>query len=481
MGSLGNNLPTWLAGIALFVWAFDFVRAKGHLALKSSDLTRHKFSLLSLLAVGGLLFGTGAVLGLTIVGHLMHFIIGVVLAYLICNLEFSYKSRCLLMLSVTVLFYLLVGVTAEDGALHVLAYAVGLMAWKIVSNFVEPDKATMGDIAPAILFLAGQTFLATAYSGTALEQAGGVLDSAFIASTLVNWFQRPFRADDAFLLKRFMLSATGGLIFLILVTKVILAPQYATMSILVAAGFAFSFVLDGQGFKPGTSTRLGALDLIRNLLVIGCVTLLATRLYGNLGLAVAASTASIAFFNQAPAIMALYVSARLFEQTFGIDYVANVTGINLLHPYVSAAQYFGFFTAAAVMLLLKEGRLRLFETLAVSVVGVLAPALVNFFLHSEASGSYLIALTVSCLIVALAGQKFFSEAEANLCGSVMLIATQASAVGLLSAELLELGNAASSAERLKVIYILAAVVAVGMVVSIVKTRSAAKTVAVPGD
>jgi hypothetical protein len=312
-------------------------------------------------------------------------------------------------------------------------------------------------------------------------QARDIVNSAFISSTLVNWFQRPFRADDAFLLKRFMLSATGGLIFLILVTKVILAPQYAPMAMLIAAGFAFSFVLDGQGFKPGTSTRLGALDLIRNLLVIGCITLLATRLYGNLGLTVVAATASISFFSQAPAIAALYVAARLLEQAFGVEHVANVTGINLLHPYVSAAQYFGFFTAGALLLLLKEGRLRFFDTMAVSVVGVLAPALVNYFLHAEASGSYLIALTVSSLMLAILGQRFFEENEDNLCGSLILVATQASAIALFTAELLDLGNAASNPERLKVIYVLAAIVAVVMVISILKTKSTVKPVAVSGD
>ncbi|MBU6452686.1 MAG: hypothetical protein KGS72_12950 [Cyanobacteria bacterium REEB67] len=481
MGALGNNLTTWLAATALFVWAFDFVRARGHLALKASDLTGQKFSLLGLIAGAAILFGVSAMLGLGLLASAWPFFLGVVLSFLVSTLKFENKSRSLLLLSLTVFFDIYARTTGDAAAALESSLIIGLLSWKIIANFLNGEKAVLADVAPSALYIAGQIFVHAAYSGAGAVQARDVVNSAFISSTLVNWFQRPFRSDDAFLLKRFMLSATGGLIFLILVTKVILAPQYAPMAMLIGAGFAFSFVLDGQGFKPGTSTRLGALDLIRNLLVIGCITLLATRLYGNLGLTVVAATASISFFSQAPAIAALYVAARLLEQAFCVEHVANVTGINLLHPYVSAAQYFGFFTAGALLLLLKEGRLRFFDTMAVSVVGVVAPALVNYFLHAEASGSYLIALTVSSLLLAILGQRFFEENEANLCGSLMLVATQASAIGLFTAELLDLGNAASNPERLKVIYVLAAIVAVVMVISILKTKSTVKPVAVSGD
>ncbi len=207
------------------------------------------------------------------------------------------------------------------------------------------------------------------------------------------------------------------------------------------------------------------------MLIIGIITLISTRLYGNLGLIVVAATCSVSFFRQAPAIAALFVAARVLEQTFDISYVANVTGINLMHPYVSAAQYFGFFTVAALMLLLKEGRGRNFETIAVTSVAVIGPAMVNYFLHAEASGSYMIALTVAGVMVAILGQKFFYEQE-NVCASLMLVATQASAVGLLTAELIAIGNTTSNPERLKVVYCLAGVMAILMIVSILKSKKA---------
>jgi peptidoglycan/LPS O-acetylase OafA/YrhL len=241
------------------------------------------------------------------------------------------------------------------------------------------------------------------------------------------------------------------------------------LAVLIAAGFAFSYALDGQGIKPGTTEEEGSLDLIRNVLIIGIITLISTRLYGNLGLIVVAATCSVSFFRQAPAIAALYVAARVLEQTFDTSYVANVTGINLMHSYVSAAQYFGFFTVVALLLLLKEGRGRQFETIAVTSVAVIGPALVNYFLHAEASASYMVALTVAGVLAAILGQKFFAGQE-NHCASLMLIASQSSAVGLLAAELISIGNTTSNPERLKVVYCLAGVVAILMIVSLLRSK-----------
>jgi peptidoglycan/LPS O-acetylase OafA/YrhL len=243
------------------------------------------------------------------------------------------------------------------------------------------------------------------------------------------------------------------------------------MAVLIGAGFAFSYALDGQGVKPGTTAEDGSLDLIRNVLIIGIITLIATRLYGNLGLIVVGATASVSFFRQAPAVAALFIAARSLEQAFDVNYVANVTGINLMHPYVTAAQYFGFFTILALVLLLKEGRGRNFETVAVTSVAVIGPALINYFLHAEASASYMVALTVAGVLVAILGQKFFYEQE-NLCASLMLIATQSSAIGLLTAEVIEIGNSTSNPERLKIVYCLAGVMAILMIVSILRSKKA---------
>jgi len=471
MVALGNNLSTWLAACAFFVWAFDFVKGKGYKSLDLADLKRQMPLFIGVLLGGGALFGLGSLLGLALAAQILPFVLGLAAAFIVCSLKFENKSRGLLLLGSAVVAFISIAPVDNQSYMHsgLVSYVVGILSWKLCSNFLNPGKPILSDVAPAVLFIAGQICVSTAYSGTALVRAHDLVNSAFIASTLINWFQRPFRADDNFLLKRFTLTATGALIFLILVTKVVLAPQYAPLAVLIAAGFAFSYALDGQGVKPGTTAEEGSLDLIRNVLIIGIITLVATRLYGDLGLIVVAATTSISFFRQAPAVAALFVAARVLEQTFDHSYVANVTGINLMHSYVSAAQYFGFFTVFALMLLLKEGRGRQFETVAVTAVAVIGPALVNYFLHGEASCSYLIALTVAGVLVSTLGQKFFTDQE-GLCASLMLVATQASAIGLLTAELIEIGNSTSNPERLRVVYCLAGVMALLMIVSYFKSK-----------
>jgi len=463
MGALGNNLGTWLMAVSFFVWAFDFVRSKGHLNLDLPNLKKQGPLFIGILLGVGALFGLSHLLGLTFAPLIVFFALGLASCCLVSSLNFLYKSRAILLLGITSLAYLLMGPEGQ------VPFLIGLVAWKICANFLYPEKATVSDIAPAVLFMAGMILVGTSSTALVKRAPNELISAAFIAAVLVNWFQRPFRADDAFLLKRLILTATGGLIFLILVTKVVMAQQYAPMAILVGAGFAFMYALDGQGIKPGTSADPTALELIRNVLIIGILTLVSTRLYGNLGLIVVAAPAAVSFFGQGPAIAALFVAARALEQSFDVNYVANVTGINLMHPYVSAAQYFGFFTMMVLLLLLKEGRSNKFVAVATTVVAVIGPALANYFLHAEASASYLIGLTVAGVMVSILGQRFFQEQEA-LCASLMLVATQASAVGLLTAELIELGNSTANPERVKVIYVLAAITAIAMIASILRSR-----------
>ncbi len=259
MVALGNNLSTWLAACAFFVWAFDFVKGKGHKALDLADIKGQVPLFVGILLGAGALFGLSYLLGLELAAQILPFVLGLAATCIVCSFQFENKSRSLLLLGSAVVAYISIAPVDNQSYLYsgLVAYLVGIMSWKLCANFLKPDKALLSDIAPAVLFIAGQIFVGTAYSGDAMHKAQDLVNSAFIASTLINWFQRPFRADDKFLLKRLILTATGGLIFLILVTKVVLAPQYAPLAVLIGAGFAFSYALDGQSVKPGTSAEDG--------------------------------------------------------------------------------------------------------------------------------------------------------------------------------------------------------------------------------
>jgi hypothetical protein len=155
MGALGNNLTTWLAATALFVWAFDFVRARGHLALKASDLTGQKFSLLGLIGGAAILFGVSAMLGLGLLASAWPFFLGVVLSFLVSTLKFENKSRSLLLLSLTVFFDIYARTTGDAAAALETSLIIGLLSWKIIANFLNGEKAILADVAPSALYIAG--------------------------------------------------------------------------------------------------------------------------------------------------------------------------------------------------------------------------------------------------------------------------------------------------------------------------------------
>jgi hypothetical protein len=97
-----------------------------------------------------------------------------------------------------------------------------------------------------------------------------------------------------------------------------------------------------------------ATSAIKQILIIGIFTLLATRLFGNLGMAALGAGCMVGNFSQIPACAAIFFGARILEQVFAYANVSNVTGINLNHPYVSAALYLGLFSALGLMALLKD-------------------------------------------------------------------------------------------------------------------------------
>jgi len=179
-------------------------------------------------------------------------------------------------------------------------------------------------------------------------------------------------------------------------------------------------------------------------------------------------------------VAALFLLGRVMLQAFLSQYSANVTGINITHPYASAALYVGF----AIMLLLPAGLNVLqskmqgnevlaesesstlqsnFNPLASVLLGgtsLLVAGLANFFLHGEATASLLLALLVSGL-----GVSFFAAFNDAQSRVIPMFATLLTLAGVLATpEILDWGNSAEKAQKLVVLGIaLAVIVLVGFV------------------
>jgi hypothetical protein len=250
---------------------------------------------------------------------------------------------------------------------------------------------------------------------------------------------------------------TGGLAAWLCIQLMVIQPGLLKWVWMLAGGILLGFVLQDA---PDTdvSERNSSGFLLRRaiqLLLIGIAALLASRLFGTLGWVVlAVGLLANLRASTAAVVAALFFLGRSLLQVFILQYNPNVTGINITHPYASAALYAGF----SSMLLLPGliGNLlpsnktdeRPYNPLAwalVPLAAAMAGGLSNYFLHAEATGSLLVALTVAGLGVALFSQV--KQVGANVLLFPVLVVNSV----LLTYELLQAGTEADKAQKILVL------------------------------
>lgn len=458
-----------LLGLVLLVFLFDLVRG----GLRSENqspfapLKTHAGLLAAVLAGGAVAFGLAALAALNLAQHAVFFFGAVLITYCVAVLPFKPVMRTMLHLGLACAIALW---AAPNTLIYsATAYMAGLVLMRLVFNLMRVKEARLDDIAPAFVYLSGLLFVSGGDSA-ALATMGKrwtLLNSAFIVSTLVALMQRPHMTDDKLLVKRLVLTLSAGLGYLVLVTKLAVAPEYTRLALLVGAGYAMAYGIDALSLRKSEATAS-----IRQVLIVGIFTLLASRLYGNLGIAVIGAGLMVGHFSQAPAAVALFFGARVLEQVFDYTYNANVTGINLNHSYVGASVYFGLFSALAILALLKDVHQKRVLAAALAVSGALAGAAVNYFLHGEAASGYLVAITVSGLLLCLVGGNFLEEDDRDKSLNLVLVPALATTSGLLSYELLALGETADMPARLTALGVIAAAVALAALAGRLCTRPA---------
>ena len=417
-----------------------------------------------------------------------------------------------------------------------LPYATGLLLIRTCLNFSQGNKIgiELQDIASAVVYISAALFAdqTSGLSGVPMQKARALVECAFITTALITVFQRPFTFGDRIWVKRLTLCVTAAIFFLVLVTKIVLAPEYLNLAVIFGFSMAAFYAVDGFTDKTTpTDERTGTVRAIMQVLMLGIITLAASRLYGNIGLGCVAACTMVGLHGfgrgVVTAAMALFIAARIFEQYFALNLVSNVTGVNMQHAYVSAANYFGFFVVMALALLLKETTatnarvLRLFDeankqqeikvgldvpevekfenenetkpeskpeiiaepvsrpilhsanwsnlsvTIALwSTMGVVA---VNYFLHAEASAAYLISLAVAGILFGVLGQSYFVDRERRVL-SLALIPALSSAAAILGGDLLATGETATINTRLTIIGVLAALAAISLVIGIIMDK-----------
>lgn len=280
---------------------------------------------------------------------------------------------------------------------------------------------------------------------------------------------------------------TGGLAAWLAVQNMLLQPAFLPWVGLFVGGLVLGFLLFNPNNALGSDetsepvTSKGQLPLLKpatlqsgmiTLILLGMAVLVASRLFGTTGWVVLViGLMANRQAGSAISIAALFLLGRVLLQTFLAQYSANVTGINITHPYASGALYVGF----TIMLLL-PGWLNSLHgnasaaahqdeslsmpgsttiesgskpiTFALLGLGSLMTAgLSNYFLHGEATASLLLALLVSGL-----GISLLAGFRNNQARTLPLFVTLLTLTGVLaSPEVLDWGNEADKTQKLTVL------------------------------
>lgn len=524
-----NGLAPITAATCVFVLLFDVCRRKA----MSTEKVRFKSSLPSLyvsIAAIALLKITGILLNVPAISSPIFY--GVALAavgvgYLMAASPLKPGVVAFVHLAIAAIINSL-----DSHPAGLLPYATGLLLIRTCLNFSQGNKIgiELQDIASAVVYISAALFAdqTSGLSGVPVQKARALVECAFITTALITVFQRPFTFGDRIWVKRLTLCVTAAIFFLVLVTKIVLAPQYLNLAVIFGFSMAAFYAVDGFTDKTTpTDERTGTVRAIMQVLMLGIITLAASRLYGNIGLGCVAACTMVGLHGfgrgVVTAAMALFIAARIFEQYFALNLVSNVTGVNMQHAYVSAANYFGFFVVMALALLLKETTatnarvLRLFDeankqqeikvgldvpevekfenenepkpeiiaepvsrpilhsanwsnlSVAIALWSTMGVVAVNYFLHAEASAAYLISLAVAGILFGVLGQSYFVDRERRVL-SLALIPALSSAAAILGGDLLATGETATINTRLTIIGVFAALAAISLVIGIIMDK-----------
>ncbi len=354
---------------------------------------------------------------------------------------------------------------------NVQAYLLGLLLAQVAPS--ERSFRWLDFLWPAIFAVGSVWISLTSAQNTWANQQGLLLLAIAIAVFLRGVSLLPALSGSK-PLQALFICVMSGLLAWLGIQNVLLQPGLSPWAFLFAGGSLLGFGL--SALESSSSSKPVAIRAVQ-LLLLGLATLVVSRLFGSTGwLVLAASLLSATgsvpnkaahsnlqpSLDQQPAgfsvvgLASLFLVGRVLLQTFIVQFNPNVTGINITHPYASAALYGGFAFMLLLPSLLKAAKTGSetqttsphgFLPVVLGAVALLSAGLANYFLHAEATGSFLTALWVTGVGVSLLGT--FTDEQS--CFAPLQLAFLATLTCVLSPELIEAGNLADKTEKLWVL------------------------------
>lgn len=332
-----------------------------------------------------------------------------------------------------------------------------LCALLFADHIQQDDKAKLqvDDIQPTLIIFTGILWLNSIYSAPLNSTYINLLYCAVSATVLQELVHTPFLKNDSWYLKRIILAISGGLFYLIAITKILGLPKFDNMALALAVGFLVTYLIKDHPSiekekheeprlpiheeRPEPEFTEKLQTALMQLSLIGLATLAASRLLGMFGLLIFACATIIGAPASLLGAVGLFLSGRVLLQTFINDYNLNLSGINICHTYSSAAIYGGIAIILLIgAILTNKDKVKAAGFLTTVTILLTAP-LANFFLHAEASSSLYFALLACGIVSAVLGKLFTKQKNTTLAYVITLLPLCTIAYATLIPNLLSLG------------------------------------------
>jgi hypothetical protein len=448
--STGILILFFVSALLAFLVPFFSDRVAGQLSFRPEGGALKHFGIL--LAAFVILFILAQLWKIVDLSGLGYFAIGLIVPFLLARFGLPPRLVGVLLLLVSVLVtVVLPATTAGNPAISLL---LGITTWKLSENLIFSVPA-LEDALPSLIWLAGSYWIGATVTEAQVPVQQGLLLSSISIAMVLRMMQSPLFHEDKFYLKRLILSASGGLALLIVMTKLLLIPDMAPLAALVGAGYFCAYLMDWSEPKVDVPWSVG--DPIKYLILIGIFTLLAQRMFGTFGLIVLSPVALVGMHMGVANIAGTFWIARAFLQGFIYQFVPNVTGINLTHAYSSAGLYAGFLLILLMSVFMRDATVRWVSALIVLAGATLTPAFSNYLMHDEPTGALLVASAVAAVMLGVCAPVLYRTYTAEQ-GSLLLLPIHMTGVAVLTSSLLSLGDESTQQTKLIVIGVTVAVV-----------------------
>jgi hypothetical protein len=459
MSPLENSVVQMFFGVTAIVFLWRFIREKEWTKFSTAHLESSWKYVLVITALFAAAFAGLNAFNAGLLAGACYFAGAFLISFLLSEIDLTPYLRGLLLLAASVGLTILV--PKESLQLAISSSLCGLAVWKLSSNIMRSETATLLDFLPPFVWLVSVMWWSVAHVSQASALNLGVILGALTVSQFLRWAQMPLLHEDPVYLKRIMLSASGGLMLLIMITKMLLATKLSIIAAVAGAGFLMSFIfdsLDNAKFESSVQNSLTKLILVGALLLAG------SRLFGTEASLVLAASAVLVQRSGLAQVAGLFFGLRVLQQSFDELFNSNVTGININHEYVNAAFFLAFVLAAVLAAALRDYKPTKFLAGFASLACFLVAGASCYLLHSEPTAALIAGAVMAATILAMTGKWLLKE-ETGSSQNVILLPAIIGSSCVAAYPLLEAGNEAVMKDRLLMIGALAVFFLIAAIIS----------------